>query len=223
MIGSFHAPGLTPPRQATGPVPVGVLAATQLDEVGIVALIGRDPGLTLRPLDRLSQAEVLVVAATRLNGPLLRRIRELTGPSSVPVAAVISQLGEADLLTAVDSGLQGVLWREEATAERFSALIRTVAAGQGDFPREVQSRLLKDLARLQRNVLRPRGLTASGLEEREIAVLALAADGLDTAQIAEKLSCSERTVKNVVSGVLERFNLRNRTHAVAFALRSGLL
>nr|WP_269810514.1 response regulator transcription factor [Kineosporia rhizophila] len=158
-----------------------------------------------------------------MNGPLLRRVRELTELAKVPVAAVISQLGEADLLTAVDSGLQGVLWREQATAERFSALLRTVASGQGDFPREVQSRLLKDLARLQRNVLRPRGLTPSGLEQREIAVLTLAADGLDTAEIAAKLSCSERTVKNVVSGVLERFNLRNRTHAVAFALRSGLL
>jgi DNA-binding NarL/FixJ family response regulator len=76
---------------------------------------------------------------------------------------------------------------------------------------------------IQRNVLAPNGLTASGLESREADVLRLLAEGLDTQEIAERLSYSERTVKNIIHGVLTRLNLRNRTHAVAFALRTGLL
>ena len=49
------------------------------------------------------------------------------------------------------------------------------------------------------------------------------ADGLDTQQIAGKLSYSERTVKNVLHGLMHRLQLRNRAHAVAFALREGYI
>jgi DNA-binding NarL/FixJ family response regulator len=66
-------------------------------------------------------------------------------------------------------------------------------------------------------------LNASGLSSREIDVLHLMADGFDTAEIALELSCSERTVKNVVAGVTERLNLRNRAHAVAYAPRTGII
>nr|WP_269328722.1 LuxR C-terminal-related transcriptional regulator [Kineosporia babensis] len=87
----------------------------------------------------------------------------------------------------------------------------------------MQSRLLQELADLQRSVLAPRGITASGLEAREVQVLALMADGLGTSEIAERITYSERTVKNIISGLLTRWNLRNRTQAVAYALRSGIL
>jgi DNA-binding NarL/FixJ family response regulator len=54
-------------------------------------------------------------------------------------------------------------------------------------------------------------------------VLRLVADGLDTHQIAEKLAYSERTIKNVLYGVMSRLQLRNRAHAVAYALREGYI
>jgi len=49
------------------------------------------------------------------------------------------------------------------------------------------------------------------------------ADGLDTAEVANQLFYSERTVKNVIHDVTTRLNLRNRTHAVAYAVRQGLI
>jgi DNA-binding NarL/FixJ family response regulator len=49
------------------------------------------------------------------------------------------------------------------------------------------------------------------------------ADGMDTAEIATKLSYSERTVKNVFYGLTNRLHLRNRPHAVAYALRKGMI
>jgi len=54
-------------------------------------------------------------------------------------------------------------------------------------------------------------------------VLRLVAEGWDTAQIATKLSYSERTVKNVLHDVTTRLQLRNRSHAVAYAMREGLI
>jgi len=49
------------------------------------------------------------------------------------------------------------------------------------------------------------------------------ADGFDTNEIAGKLCYSERTVKNVIYGVTHRLKLRNRSHAVAYALRAGMI
>jgi DNA-binding NarL/FixJ family response regulator len=56
-----------------------------------------------------------------------------------------------------------------------------------------------------------------------VEVLRLIADGFDTREIASKLSYSERTVKNVLHGITTRLRLRNRAHAVAYALRNGLI
>src|SRR5205807_879689 len=78
----------------------------------------------------------------------------------------------------------------------------------------------EDAARAIRSL---RGLTMSGLTEREIKVLKLLAEGMDTAEVGRELFYSERTVKNILHDVTSRLNLRNRTHAVAYALRQGLI
>jgi DNA-binding NarL/FixJ family response regulator len=70
-------------------------------------------------------------------------------------------------------------------------------------------------------VLAPNGLTEAGLYTREVDVLRLLAEGLDIAEVAQRLNYSERTVRSIIHGVLTRMKLRNRVHAVAFALRSG--
>ena len=63
----------------------------------------------------------------------------------------------------------------------------------------------------------------SGLAEREIEVLRLLSEGFDTVEIAAKLCYSERTVKNVIHDVTSRLGLRNRSHAVSYAIRNGLI
>ena len=61
------------------------------------------------------------------------------------------------------------------------------------------------------------------MTEREVAVLGLLADGHDTAEVGRQLFYSERTVKNIVHDVTSRYDLHNRTHAVAFAIREGFI
>jgi DNA-binding NarL/FixJ family response regulator len=56
-----------------------------------------------------------------------------------------------------------------------------------------------------------------------VEVLRLVADGLDTSEIARQLAYSERTVKNVLHDVTSRLQLRNRSQAVAYALRQGFI
>ncbi len=59
--------------------------------------------------------------------------------------------------------------------------------------------------------------------DREIAVLRLLAQGMSTREVAGALCWSERTIKNVVYDLTTRHGLRNRTHAVAVAVRAGLV
>ena len=46
---------------------------------------------------------------------------------------------------------------------------------------------------------------------------------MDAAEIAKRLSYSERTIKNVIHDITARLQLRNRSQAVAYAMREGLL
>lgn len=79
-----------------------------------------------------------------------------------------------------------------------------------------------DIARsLHRRLSLPRKI--SGLTERELNVLRLLAEGLDTAEVSGQLFYSERTVKNIIHDITSRLELRNRTHAVAYAIKAGLI
>ncbi|WP_250305343.1 LuxR C-terminal-related transcriptional regulator [Streptomyces sp. A 4/2] len=49
------------------------------------------------------------------------------------------------------------------------------------------------------------------------------ADGLDTAETAQKVGSAERTVKHVIHGLQTRLQLKNRAHLVAFAYQHGYL
>lgn len=65
--------------------------------------------------------------------------------------------------------------------------------------------------------------SAHQLSSREFDVLRLLADGGTTREIADQLSYSERTVKNIVHDLLAKLNCRTRAHAVALAARQGMV
>ncbi len=67
------------------------------------------------------------------------------------------------------------------------------------------------------------GLPYEGLTRRELEVLQLAADGLINKEIAEKLVISEKTVKNHIANIFSKLQVNDRTHAILYALRKGLV
>lgn len=62
----------------------------------------------------------------------------------------------------------------------------------------------------------------TGLTPRELEVLRLMADGLSNQEISDMLYISVRTATSHATNILTKLNLRSRTAAVAFAIRSGL-
>ena len=63
----------------------------------------------------------------------------------------------------------------------------------------------------------------SPLTKRQREILQLLADGLSTGDIADRLGLSAETVRTHTKGLLARLSARDRTHAVAMGLRSGLI
>jgi DNA-binding NarL/FixJ family response regulator len=212
---------------AVGPVltkiKVAVRALDPLSFAGISGLINRRPDMELIAEDRLPEADTYVVVAPNMSAPVMHQLRARVGTERVRIVMVLDCLGDADLLAAVEIGVVATIWRAEATPERIVQSVLIVSRGGGDLSRDVQAKLLADVADMQRNVLAPRGLTASGLESREVDLLRLLAEGFDTAEIAERMRYSERTVKGILYGLMTRLNLRNRSHAVAYAMRAGVL
>jgi DNA-binding CsgD family transcriptional regulator len=61
------------------------------------------------------------------------------------------------------------------------------------------------------------------LSTRQVEVLRLVAIGASAPEIADELCISEATVRTHVKNILERLGAKNRAHAVALAMRDGLL
>jgi DNA-binding NarL/FixJ family response regulator len=204
-------------------IPVFVYARDPLSQAGIAAQLRSRAELLVVDESDVDTARVALVVADEVDDEAVRVVKALQRNGCPRVVVVITHLDDGGLLAAVEAGACGFLRRVEAVPDRLAAAVRAATAGDGTLPPDLLGRLLDQMGRLQRQVLAPRGLTFSGLSEREITVLKLVADGLDTAEVANQLYYSERTVKNVIHDVTTRLNLRNRTHAVAYALRQGLI
>ena len=168
------------------------------------------------------RVQVAVVVADSVDEPILQSLRGLHR-RGCRALLVVRTIDDAALAAAVEAGLSGLLRRADATPERLVQAVCSVARGDGTVPPDLLGRLLAQVGRVQRQLLSPRGYSLMGLSEREIEILRLIADGLDTAEIATTLSYSERTVKNVLHDVTSRLQLRNRSHAVAYALKQGMI
>jgi DNA-binding NarL/FixJ family response regulator len=204
-------------------VPVFVYARDPISQAGIAAELRGRPELEVLSETEVDNAAVAVVAADEVDDETIRVIKAIQRSGGPRVVLVVARPDDGGLVTAVEAGACGLLRRSEATPEILTRAVVAAAQGDGTVPPDLLGRLLSQVGRLQRHVLAPRGLTFSGLTERELGVLKLVAEGMDTTEIAQQLAYSERTIKNIIHDITTRFHLRNRSHAVAFALRQGLI
>ena len=217
-------------------IPVWVKALDPLSQFGLVHTLRQRPEINLigdadlpallpapSAGQRTAPPVVALVAVDALDAGAVHALRSATQRGCRRTVLIGSSIDDEALMTAVELGVSGVLRRTEATADRIVHLVQAAAAGDGRLPPDLLGRLLGQVSRMERHVLAPRGLAHTGLSDRETQVLRLVADGKDTQEIARELSYSERTVKNVLHDVTSRLQLRNRSHAVAYALREGLI
>jgi DNA-binding NarL/FixJ family response regulator len=201
-----------PAAWAAAPVVVAIQATDSIVGAGAAAYLHGQPGIIAVPASRAAQADVVLVLANQVTEDTLSWMRQTAAKaaSGTPRFVLVSDgVRLPHLLRAAAWGLVSVLPRQGCDYEQIVQAIRHVRQGRVDLP-----------AAAQEPAQEP---AAARLQERELDVLRLLADGLGTPEIARCLNYSERTVKNIIHIMLNRMNLRNRPHAVAFALRNGLL
>lgn len=173
--------------------------------------------------DDIDAAHVAIIAADQIDESAVRTCRALHRNGSVRIVLVSSRLDEAELLMGVEAGACAFLRRTDARPDRLTAVVAAAVAGDGSLPADLIGPLLTHVTQLRSQVQSQRGITLSGFTERELEVLRLVAEGHETAEIARKLSYSERTVKGVIHEINNRFQLKNRAQAVAYAVRRGVI
>jgi DNA-binding NarL/FixJ family response regulator len=207
-------------------VTVAVMATEPLVAEGVVAYLRTCPEITPVATDGLDRSSVVLVIASRVDEgtlAILQRAAELVPDREMRFVLVCDDIREPQLLRALNWGLVSVLPRQETGYDRIARALVNAGDGRVELPAGAHGWLEERIRLVARDVLAPHGLTAAGLYAREVEVLRLLAEGMDTLEIARRLSYSERTVRNIIHGLLTRMKLRNRAHAVAYALRNGMM
>jgi DNA-binding NarL/FixJ family response regulator len=195
--------------------------ADPLSRAGLISLLNSRPGITVVQIGN-GAVDVLVLSARRFGVDVIAQLRRLASEVAAPTVLIANEITGAEALTAVECRVMAILPRASVTGERLARSVTAATTGNPVMPTKVIGEFLKQVEHLQRAMTSSRTSQAR-LSQREIDVLRLAAEGLDTNDIASQLDYSPRTVKNIVYVMTQRLGLRNRPHAVAYAIRAGIL
>jgi DNA-binding NarL/FixJ family response regulator len=117
--------------------------------------------------------------------------------------------GDAQILRALKAGARGYLLKDMLRKELLDA-IRTVQAGRKRIPPEIAAQIAEHAS-------------DTTLTRRELEVLQLIASGNPNKLVADKLSVTQDTVKMHVKSILSKLGANDRTHAVAIAVKRGMM
>jgi len=140
--------------------------------------------------------------------------------ASPHVAVLVLTMHDDDetVFAAVRAGARGYLLKGAQRAELLRA-VRAGAAGDAIFGPVVARRLVEFFAR---PAPRPDPAAFPGLTEREREILGLVAQGRSNAEITAALVLSPKTVRNHVSNVFAKLQVRDRSEAIVRAREAGL-
>jgi len=204
-------------------VRLAVRGLDHLTVVGLNSYLASQPSFTVLPERHQGNIDIVVMALDNFSSDGIALLRRTAANIGKPIVLIIDEIKEVELVVAVECQVVAILPRSASADERLIQCIHSTAAGGAHIPPDLLGQLLKHTERLHRELLAGHGLSPSGLTQREIAVLQLMADGLDTGDIANEMNCSERTVKNILYTITNRLQLRNRPQAVAYAMRAGVI
>jgi two-component system NarL family response regulator len=147
--------------------------------------------------------------------------------AALPQTKIVMLTMSADddhLFQAIKDGASGYLLKN-LDANEFFELLAGLERGEAPMTRSLATKLLTEFAQQSRQPVSPEPVTETvdELTERQIEVLTYIAQGWTNQEIADRLFITERTVKYHLQEILQKLHLRNRTQAVAYAVRIGLI
>jgi DNA-binding NarL/FixJ family response regulator len=181
-----------------------------------------------------SGAEATVLASRASPSVVLIdfHLPDMTGPAAatmlragIPEVAVVfhsAEDSETALLDAIDAGASAYLTKSLSTADQIVKAVRQAGRGEVLIP---ASLFAKAIAR-QRSALdrqQERDRLASDFTAREMEVLNLLAEGLDTMDMSDRLGIAPHTIEWHVRHLIEKLKVHSKLQAVIAAARLGLI
>jgi len=175
---------------------------------------------------RLARSLLPSVVLMDLQMPVLdgvaatRRLQEEQPNSRVIVLTTFDD--DEMVFDGLRAGAVGYLLKD-APSEKLAEAVRVAARGETFLQPSVAAKVVAEFARLSRKTVGTGNSVIEPLSEREIEILRLIAKGASNREIAGALFLAEGTVKNHVSNILGKLEVRDRTQAALKAKDSGLI
>ena len=216
----------------SNPVRVLVVQDHPLLASAIARVLESEDDLTVVGIARRGDQAAEMAASEKPSVVLMDfRLPDSSGPvaaakirAAVPEAAIVfhsADESEAALLDAIDAGATAYLTKK-ATADQIVGAVRRASVGEVLIPVAL---FAKAIAR-QRKVVTERQAHEKLVAEftpRELDVLRLLAQGLDTLTVAERLGIASHTVEWHVRHLIEKLGVHSKLQAVIAAARLGLI
>lgn len=120
------------------------------------------------------------------------------------------------------AGAAGYLLKDVASTKLVEA-IEAVAKGETFLQPSVAAKVVAEFARMSSSIKPNQSQLVEPLSDRELEILRLVAEGRSNKEIASQLFIAEGTVKNHVTNILGKLNVRDRTQAALKARDLGIL
>src|SRR5262249_52893322 len=153
-------------------------------------------GIVVRPAGEW-RCDILLVLVSEVAEAAMLVMQQAyeANAGELSIVLVANTIQEKQVLRAVKFGLVSLLDRQETDFDRIVGAIAAASDHRAALPGAVLRYIIDQARAIERGVLALHGM--SGLAAREIEVLKLLADGMDTGAVAAQLNYSERTVKNI--------------------------
>ena len=143
------------------------------------------------------------------------KIRDVLPEAKILILTVHAD--DVHVFQGIKAGATGYLLKD-CTPEDLSRAIQTVYAGDTIMSPEIARKMLLAFEEAD-----PEQPEAPSLTRRELDIVTAFARGRGNKQIARDLSISEKTVRNHVSNIYKKLHVYDRTQAVLYAIREGLI
>lgn len=164
---------------------------------------------------RATQPDVVIMDVRLPDGTGVQACREIRAERpNTKVIMLTSYADDEAVLASIMAGASGYLLKQTRGQDLLDAIGR-VLRGESLLDPVVTSRVLERV----RSVGQGKPDELSLLSEQERKILDLIAEGKTNKEIAEDVFLSDKTVKNYVSSILSKLDLRRRSEAAAFIAR----
>jgi two-component system response regulator DevR len=168
---------------------------------------------------RTHKPDVVVMDIRLKGGSGIEACQEITNQfPNVKVIMLTSYAEDEMLFSAIRAGAAGYVLKLIGGDELVRA-IEAVGRGEGLLDSAVTQRVFQEVRKAARE---QEASAFADLTQQEMHVLQLVSEGRTNRQIAEMLYLGEGTVRNYVSSILSKLNVRNRAEAAAYAVEHNL-